>query len=95
MSNDYYNHGSVPINRSLAQSALIRTEFDNVAAGFAKLPALTGNVSVLSSNPDAPAEANSNTAPDSVNPATPAEAPAASPASAPATAPADIAPATK
>lgn len=43
MSNDYYNHGSVPINRSLAQSALIRTEFDNVAAGFAKLPALSGN----------------------------------------------------
>ena len=66
-----------------------------VSALLLSMPALTGNVSVLSSNPDAPAETNSNTAPDSVNPATPAEAPAASPASAPATAPADIAPATK
>ena len=43
MSNDYYNHGSTPVQRSTLSSALIRAEFDLVSAGFAKLPALTGN----------------------------------------------------
>lgn len=67
-----------------------------VSALLLSMPALTGNVSVLSSNPDAPAETNANTAtPDSTNAATPTEAPVASPASAPVGAPVDVAPATK
>ena len=67
-----------------------------VSALLLSMPSLTGNVSVLSSNPDAPAETNANTAtPDSTNAATPTEAPVASPASAPVAAPVDVAPATK
>ncbi len=42
-ANDYYNHGSTPINRSLGSSALMRTEFDNITAGFALVAPTTGN----------------------------------------------------
>ena len=43
MSNDFYNNSSTPVNRSTLSSALIRTEFASIAAGFDKLPPMTGN----------------------------------------------------
>ena len=67
-----------------------------VSALLLSMPALTGNVSVLSSNPDTPAEANTNTAvPDPVNTATPSGVSDASPAVAPAVNPEPAVPATK
>ena len=67
-----------------------------VSALLLSMPALTGNVSVLSSNPDAPAETNTNTAvPDAANTATPSNVSDASPAVAPAANPEPAAPATK
>ena len=67
-----------------------------LSALLLSMPALTGNVSVLSSNPDAPVETNSNSAvPDPANAATPTDAPVATPADAPVAVPVDVAPATK
>jgi hypothetical protein len=43
MSNDFYNHGSFPTTGSAATSASMRAELDLIAAGFDKLPTLTGN----------------------------------------------------
>ncbi|CAB4158573.1 hypothetical protein UFOVP713_11 [uncultured Caudovirales phage] len=43
MANDFYNHGSFPTTGSAATSASMRTELDSIAAGFDKLPTLTGN----------------------------------------------------
>lgn len=43
MSNDYYNHGSVPATGSSLSSATMRAEFDAIATGMDKLPPLTGN----------------------------------------------------
>lgn len=42
MSNDYYDHGSVPQTGSPNSSAAIRAEFDAVEAGFDKMPTITG-----------------------------------------------------
>ena len=67
-----------------------------VSALLLSMPALTGNVSVLSSNPDAPAETNTNSAvPDPANTATPSNVSDASPAVAPAANPEPPAPAAK
>jgi len=41
-SNEYYQHGSFPSPSSPATSASMRAEFDLIAAGFDKLPTLTG-----------------------------------------------------
>lgn len=41
--NDFYNHGSYPTTGSVATSSALRAELDSVAAGFDKMPALTGN----------------------------------------------------
>ena len=43
MSNEFYNHSSYPTQGSVASSASMRAELDAVAAGFDKLPPLTGN----------------------------------------------------
>ena len=43
MSNDFYNHGSFPTTGSAATSASMRAELDSIAAGFDKMPVLTGN----------------------------------------------------
>ncbi len=43
MSNDYYNPTGNPGTAAQGLSALMRTEFANIAAGFAKLPGLSGN----------------------------------------------------
>lgn len=43
MSNDFYNTTGNPVNRSFGYSALMRTEFANIATGFDKLPAIAGN----------------------------------------------------
>jgi len=43
MANDFYNHGSFPTTGSAATSASMRAELDSIAAGFDKLPGLTGN----------------------------------------------------
>ena len=43
MANDFYNHGSFPTTGSAATSASMRAELDAIAAGFDKLPGLTGN----------------------------------------------------
>lgn len=43
MANDFYNHGSYPTTGSVATSAALRAELDSVAAGFDKMPPLTGN----------------------------------------------------
>lgn len=43
MSNDFYNHGSYPTPFSFGSSSGLRSELDSIAAGFDKLPALTGN----------------------------------------------------
>lgn len=40
---DYYNHGSYPATGAAGASAGLRGELDSIAAGFEKLPALTGN----------------------------------------------------
>lgn len=40
--NQYYSHGSFPSPSSPATSASMRAEFDLIAAGFDKLPTLTG-----------------------------------------------------
>lgn len=37
MTNPYYNHGSAPAFFSFGSSLLIRTEFDNIAAGFSSV----------------------------------------------------------
>lgn len=70
-----------------------------LSALLISMPALTGNVSVLSANPDAPAETNSNTAPANSNPAADANANAAAAAPAntavPANTDANAAPANK
>ena len=42
MSNDFYNHGSFPTTGSAATSASMRAELDLIAAGFDKMPDLTG-----------------------------------------------------
>lgn len=43
-ANDFYSHSSgVPAAGSQGSSSSMRSEFDAVAAGFAKLPTLTGN----------------------------------------------------
>lgn len=43
MANDYYTHGSTPATGSPGSSSVMRSEFDLIMAGFAKLPGLTGN----------------------------------------------------
>jgi len=43
MSNSFYNHGSYPANGSAGSSSTMRAELDLIAAGFDKLPTLTGN----------------------------------------------------
>ena len=43
MANSFYNHGSFPTTGSPGSSASMRAEFDSVAAGFDKLPTLSGN----------------------------------------------------
>lgn len=43
MSNDYYDETGTPATRSSGASSPIRAEFAAVAAGFDKLPGLTGN----------------------------------------------------
>jgi hypothetical protein len=47
MSNDFYNHGSFPTTGSAATSASMRAELDSIAAGFDKLPTLTGNANEI------------------------------------------------
>lgn len=42
-ANDYYNHGNFPSPSSPATSASMRAELDLIAAGFAKLPSISGN----------------------------------------------------
>lgn len=42
MANDYYNHGAYPSTGAPGRSQDARAEFDAVAAGFDKLPALAG-----------------------------------------------------
>lgn len=42
-TNNYYSHGSVPQNGTPGDAQEIGAEFDSVQAGFAKLPALSGN----------------------------------------------------
>jgi len=42
MPNDFYNPSGVPQTGSQGNSSPVRNEFDNIAAGFAKLPTLTG-----------------------------------------------------
>ncbi|MEP6847372.1 MAG: preprotein translocase subunit SecG [Acidobacteriota bacterium] len=68
-----------------------------LSALLISMPALTGNVSVLSANPDAPAETNSNTAPANTSPASDANANAVAPANTagPANTDANAAPANK
>jgi len=67
-----------------------------LSALLISMPAITGNVSVLSANPDTPAEApadtNTNSAPANTNPATDANANSTAPSTAN-TQPADAAPA--
>ena len=67
-----------------------------LSALLISMPAITGNVSVLSTNPDTPAEApadtNTNSAPANTNPAADANANSAAPSTAN-TQPADAAPA--
>lgn len=43
MSNDYYNASGTPGTGAQGASQPMRLEFSSIAAGFAKLPALTGN----------------------------------------------------
>jgi hypothetical protein len=43
MSNSFYNHGAFPSTGSAATSASMRAELDLVAAGFDKMPTLSGN----------------------------------------------------
>ena len=47
MSNDFYNHGSFPTTGSAATSASMRSELDSIAAGFDKMPTLTGNANEI------------------------------------------------
>jgi hypothetical protein len=47
MSNDFYNHGSFPTTGSAATSASMRAELDSIAAGFDKMPVLTGNANEI------------------------------------------------
>ena len=44
---DYYTQSGVPSQRSAGLSASIRSEFALIAAGFAKLPALSGNANKI------------------------------------------------
>lgn len=44
---DYYTQSGVPAQRSAGLSASIRSEFALIAAGFAKLPALSGNANKI------------------------------------------------
>lgn len=43
MANDFFNATAVPATSASLASATIRTEIANIAAGFDKMPALTGN----------------------------------------------------
>lgn len=43
MSNDFYNPSGSPTTGAAGSSAVQRTEFASIAAGFAKLPGLTGS----------------------------------------------------
>jgi hypothetical protein len=43
MSNNFYNHSGFPAANANGSSATMRAELDSIAAGFDKLPALTGN----------------------------------------------------
>lgn len=47
MSNNFYNHGSFPTTGSAATSASMRAELDSIAAGFDKMPTLTGNANEI------------------------------------------------
>ena len=47
MSNNFYNHGSFPTTGSAATSASMRAELDAIAAGFDKMPTLTGNANEI------------------------------------------------
>lgn len=47
MSNEYFQPGAVPAPNAPGSSATIRGEFGSVAAGFDKLPALSGNADKL------------------------------------------------
>jgi hypothetical protein len=54
MSNNFYNHGSFPTTGSAATSASMRAELDSIAAGFDKMPTLTGNANeIVVVNPSA------------------------------------------
>ena len=43
MTNEFYNESGAPSTSSAGSSAAIRAEFALIAAGFAKLPTMTGN----------------------------------------------------
>jgi hypothetical protein len=47
LSNSYYNHSTFPATGALGASSAMRTELDSVAAGFAKLPTLSGGASKI------------------------------------------------
>jgi hypothetical protein len=47
LSNDFYNATGNPAVAAAGLSVAMRTEFANIAAGFAKLPALSGNAGKL------------------------------------------------
>lgn len=47
MANEFYTHGSYPVQRSLGASANARAEFALVSAGFDKLPTLSGQGSKI------------------------------------------------
>jgi hypothetical protein len=54
MANNFYNHGSFPTTGSAATSASMRAELDSIAAGFDKMPTLTGNANeIVVVNPSA------------------------------------------
>lgn len=47
MSNDYYNPSGAPATSSQGSSATVRSELALIAAGFAKMPVLSGNASKI------------------------------------------------
>lgn len=47
MSNPYYNASGVPVTGAAGLSAVIRSEYNAIAAGFALLPALTAGTAVV------------------------------------------------
>jgi hypothetical protein len=47
MANSFYNHGAFPVTGSAATSANMRAELDLIAAGFDKMPTLSGNANKI------------------------------------------------